>query len=172
MKKQGKEQEDIGSILKTVFARLGLGERMLESWALVLWKDIVGKEIAEKTQPLRVRHGILQVRVTHSGWMHQLYFFKPLLLKKLNERFKEKGAREGIVQDIKFFLGEIEKFETSDSGGNHGFPLKLELSPTEREGLERELAFIEDSELKESLARIFMRAKALQIQRSKTIPEH
>lgn len=170
MKKKG--EEEIGSILKTFFTRSGFGERMLESWALKIWRNVVGKEIAEKTEPLRIRHGILQVRVAHSVWMQQLHFFKPLLLKKLNERFKEKGVREGILQDIKFFVGEIEEIEASGSGSAPGFALNLELSPMEKESIEREVAHIQDLELKESLARIFLRAKALQIHRSKAVQDH
>jgi len=76
----------VGDILPTVLKSIGLGQRLKEQEVLGIWAQVVGEEIAARTQPLRVDRGVLHVRVDHSAWLHELHFMEKDILKKLKEK--------------------------------------------------------------------------------------
>ena len=67
-----------------------------------LWADIVGDQVARKTQPERLRNRILFVKVSNSTWMQQLQTMKPMVLERIHRTIK--GA---AIKDIRFSLGEV-----------------------------------------------------------------
>jgi predicted nucleic acid-binding Zn ribbon protein len=86
-----------GDILAVVMARLGLSGRLREREALTIWPEVVGSEIAKRSQPLRIKDGVLQVRITSAAWRQEVLFLK----KKIISSFAEK-LEPGIVSDIRF----------------------------------------------------------------------
>ncbi len=154
----------VGEILEGFFSRSGWTERILEGQVLESWAETVGKEIAEKTQPLRIRYGVLQVRVSNSVWMQQLHFFKGLILQKLNQGLREKNPKAVVVRELKFFLGEVENAESSAPPIHRDHP-PTELTSAEKERIEREVAVVKDPELRVALTRIF--SKGLETEKSK-----
>ena len=76
----------VGELLPTVLKSIGLGQRLKEQEVLGIWAQVVGEEIAARTQPLRVDKGVLYVRVDHSAWLHELHFMEKEILRKLKEK--------------------------------------------------------------------------------------
>ncbi len=76
----------VGDILPTVLKSIGLDQRLKEQEILAIWSDVVGKEIAERTQPIKVERGVLYVRVDHSAWVQELHFMEKDILRRLKEK--------------------------------------------------------------------------------------
>jgi predicted nucleic acid-binding Zn ribbon protein len=76
----------VGELLPTVLKSIGLGQRLKEQEVLGIWAQVVGEEIAARTQPLRVERGVLYVRVDQSAWLQELHFMEKEILRKLKEK--------------------------------------------------------------------------------------
>ena len=67
------------------------------------WKDVVGRTIAQNTQPEAIKGKLLLVNVSSAPWMQQLQFLKPELIEKLNETLGKE-----LVEDIRFKIGPVD----------------------------------------------------------------
>jgi hypothetical protein len=144
----------LGKILNPYLARVGLLQRMEEQKVLDCWEAIVGKAVAEATQPFRVRNRVLQVKVTNSVWMHELQFHKEMIIQKLND-----FLGRPVVRELWFFIGEKEggKEIPSESGKGKGAGRSRELSPEEKGRIKREISHLRDREMQEIFLRVFSR---------------
>lgn len=74
--------------LKDVFTgygdKSGLRDICLASTLTAKWPEIVGREVAEKTSPIRISDGSLIIRTASPGWSHQLSLMKTTIVEKLN----------------------------------------------------------------------------------------
>lgn len=99
-----KKASDISSLLEKILIDKGLDKKLQQYRAWTIWDDVVGPQIAQYAQPLRIRESILEVRVAHATWMQQLQLLKPKILKELNTRLGENS-----LVDIYWKRGEIDK---------------------------------------------------------------
>jgi len=76
----------VGDILPTVLKSIGLDQRLREQEILAIWPEVVGEEVAARTQPFKIERGVLHVRVDHSTWMQELHFMEREILRKLKEK--------------------------------------------------------------------------------------
>ena len=76
----------VGDILPTVLKSIGLDQRLREQEILAIWPEVVGEEVAARTQPFKIERGVLHVRVDHSTWMQELHFMEQEILRKLKEK--------------------------------------------------------------------------------------
>ena len=139
-------------ILSPYFRKTGLSRKLEENRIICLWPEIVGKAISENTQPLGLRNRILQVKVINSVWMQQLQFMKGIILQKIKNQDEGKG-----IDDIKFYLGEIEKSQQEAAKKSIYFVPREALGKEEKEKIEKEVEEVQDPEIRESLARLFAR---------------
>ena len=86
-----------GEILASVLSGLGLKGRLKEREALVLWPDVVGEEIAHRSRALRIKEGVLYVRVDSAAWSQELHFLKATILARFDE-----VLGPGLVKEIRF----------------------------------------------------------------------
>jgi len=49
-----------------------------------VWKDAVGKGIAEHAHPVWIKNGCLRVNVTDSIWLQELEYVKETIIEKVN----------------------------------------------------------------------------------------
>ncbi len=161
------EGKRLGEILESCFGRAGWGERIIEGKAIDYWPEAVGSEIAEKTQPFRIRAGVLQVRVPNSVWLQELHFFKTLILQKLNHRLKEKDPQARPLKDLKFFIGEKEPVESVRIQARREPPVQ-ELTWAEKEKIQKTVVLIKDKDLREVFQRFLSRGLQTEKSKSKT----
>lgn len=75
----------VGDVLAAVLARAGLTERVAQAGVIPAWGSLVGAQIAEVTDPVRLSaDGTLVVRVRSHAWMQELSLLEPELLRSLN----------------------------------------------------------------------------------------
>ena len=63
--------------------------------AINIWKDIVGKRIAEVSKPTGIKNGKLHVHVNSSTWRNELMFHRERIIQNLNEKLGD-----GTIQEI------------------------------------------------------------------------
>jgi predicted nucleic acid-binding Zn ribbon protein len=80
----------IGSFLKNA----GIEKRVKQNNPILIWKNVVGKKIAENTNPEKVEHGILTIKTENASWRQELLFKKSEIITKLNQELGEKTIKE------------------------------------------------------------------------------
>jgi predicted nucleic acid-binding Zn ribbon protein len=157
--RKGGKPSFLGDILNVYLNQPGLRSRMREQKILDGWDRVVGRPIAEVTQPGTVRNRVLQIRVINSVWMQELQFHKPLILQKLNE-----FLGDPFVQDLRFVLGEREP-ELGPKREEGQGKRSRELAEEEKERIAKEVSRLPDPEMREALFRLF--AKSLKTPRER-----
>ena len=91
----------ISEPLTKLMNSLGLKDRLKEEEVLKAWNEIAGEFIAKHSAPLRLKDGILTIRVLQPTVHYELdRVWKRELLDKLKRRF---GSR--LVREIRFRIG-------------------------------------------------------------------
>jgi len=155
---------------------MGLERAIRAHHALHAWDAIVGDEIARVARPLRFEGGTLWVAVKSNTWAQELNFQKATLLERLNReaeffslgaetppsgRDSEKKilAASDCFHEIRFVvrtsLGERAGSDPHGCPDEHraSHPAQMELSPEEREALQRSVASIEEPALRKAIYR-------------------
>jgi predicted nucleic acid-binding Zn ribbon protein len=73
--------------------------------ALRRWSDIVGPELAKRSQPDRFERGTVWVAVTGSAWAQELRMIKEKILERLRDACQEKD----LFKDVRFGVRPIVK---------------------------------------------------------------
>jgi hypothetical protein len=155
-RKRGRQESPIllGRVLRPYIHRSGLVPRIRENRLIEAWEQIVGKGVAEATEPSRLQNRTLQVKVVNSVWMQQLQFHKKLMLEKVNE-----FLGEPFLQDLRFMLGE--KAAERKGKEREAVPIR-ELKREEKEKIEGAVGYLPDGEIREVLSRLFARGLAVE----------
>lgn len=90
----------VGSLLTTVLP--GLGERLLEARISREWREVMGPEIAGRSEPRALANGDLHVIVDNSAWLQELTLREPDLRLRLASRY---GAN--AIRSLRFSLGSV-----------------------------------------------------------------
>lgn len=91
----------VGDILPAVLKSIGLDQKLKEREILACWPEVVGEEIAARTQAVKVDKGVLFVHVDHGAWMQELHFME----RQIIERLKEKKP-DVTIRKIRFGAGK------------------------------------------------------------------
>jgi len=76
----------LGPLVQEQILKFGLGKRMKEAQAVLIYKDVVGKEIAAVSEAFDVRGGKLFVKVHSPTWKEELLFTRHLIAEKINAK--------------------------------------------------------------------------------------
>jgi len=159
MRKRAKNLPSMGEVLGEFFKRTGMNRKIQEQRILDSWERAVGEGVAERTQPVSVKNRVLQVKVANSVWMQELHFMKELIMQKLQQQ-----TGNNILQDLRFFIGEIEPSGRKDRNKKKEEARidgqSLGLTEAERERIDRALSGITDPEMREILGRIYAKGLA------------
>ncbi|WP_456370371.1 DUF721 domain-containing protein [Thermodesulfatator atlanticus] len=136
--------EPLGSVLKRMWAAPAWQKSLLAARILDSWEGIVGKPLARAVKPLGFARGVLILEVADNIWLQRLRFEEKRLLARLNEL-----AGEAVFQRIRLILKrDRQNFYTKP-------PRKeVKLSEALLDRLRKELAIIEDNELREAFLRL------------------
>lgn len=94
-KKKLHEPTLLGALVQEQIQKLGLGKKILESQAVLIYRDVVGEKIAAISEVVDLRGGKLFVKVHSPTWKEELMFTRHLIAEKIN---KELGAE--VVKQV------------------------------------------------------------------------
>ncbi len=104
--------EKVGGLIETMFARLGIAEKVERASVVAEWEDLVGSHIARVARPVRVQGDTLFVEVESASWRMELSMMRPQLMRKLNA-----GKRRGRIERIVFVQADGRYSEERDGQG-------------------------------------------------------
>jgi predicted nucleic acid-binding Zn ribbon protein len=91
----------IADILPNILNKIGLKEKLKEREILACWESVVGEEIAEKAEPVKVADGVLYVHVEHGAWMQELRYMEKEILAGLRKKVPGIELRKIRFQSMK-----------------------------------------------------------------------
>lgn len=91
------ETEDISTILNKVMREEGLETPMLEQRALRAWPEVMGQAIARYTSDVKIRNGILFVKVNSAPLRQNLQMTHKRIAEKINTH-----VGSYILTDVRF----------------------------------------------------------------------
>lgn len=145
----------VGSLLQQMARQSELGRQLTRHQAWLIWDKLVGKQIAMRARPLRLRQGILEVQVDHPVWMQQLQMLKPQILKKIAEMIPNAGIEDIYLRQATR-SSQVVPPRQKQAAEAPGW-LKEELTSDERADIEKALNAIKDPELKDEMRRLYTR---------------
>ena len=89
--------EPINTVLDNFLNNSGLSSGVNQQKAMEFWSEIVGDKIAENTEAVSVKHGVLFVKANSSTWSQELQLKKKEVLSKINKRIGKK-----TITDLRF----------------------------------------------------------------------
>ena len=89
--------QHIGHAIEKLLRKAGLEKGVAQQNALFVWKEVVGKRVAENTTAEKIDHGVLMVRTTTPTWRQELQLQKTTIIKKLNKKLGKK-----VIKDVRF----------------------------------------------------------------------
>ena len=147
----------VGSLLKQVLNDQGMGDRLSRYQAWLVWDKIVGEQIARRARPLRLREGVLEVRVDNAVWMQQLQMLKPKILQKLNDKLPN-----AHIEDIYLRRGtHTQQQQTQPPPAAPPAWRNQQLDKNDLDEIEESLQGLNNVELKDELRRLFTLQKQL-----------
>jgi hypothetical protein len=98
----------VGDTLAGVLRRRGWGERLQAATLEGRWADLVGPQLAERCEPVRLAGGCLVVRAESQAWATQLRYLHTQLQTNANALL---GST--VVREVRLVVGPLER----DPGG-------------------------------------------------------
>ena len=83
--------------IDSMLRKFGIDNAVAQNNALNIWNEVVGKTVAKNTQPDRVEHGVMIVKVSSPTWRQELYFQKKEIIQKINNTIGK-----NVIRDIRF----------------------------------------------------------------------
>lgn len=157
-----KQAQSINALLKEMLGKPGLGEQITRHQAWLIWDKIVGKQIAARARPLRLRKGVLEIAVDHPVWMQQLQMMKTQILAKIQEQTPKAGITDLYLRKAGHSTTPTPAATTPAKSP----PLEdIKLSAAERSHIDHLVNHIENPELQQELRRFFCLQAKLQRKR-------
>ncbi|NLC71162.1 MAG: DUF721 domain-containing protein [Desulfuromonadaceae bacterium] len=147
----------VAEVVDRVLDRCGLQKRRFLFGIFASWEEIVGSRLAAHCEPLRLRGGVLEVRVDQAVWMQHLQLQKVKILEAVNRHMGEQ-----MIRDIFWRFGALEGTgeREEELSSAHLPPLSPDTPDGELEGeTEHLLQSLADPQLRETFRRLIVRAK-------------
>jgi predicted nucleic acid-binding Zn ribbon protein len=75
----------LGEILEALKAHSKLGAHLEHAQIFERWDEMAGPVLAKRSQPMKLRRGVLTVAAVSPVWMHRFSYEKASILKKINK---------------------------------------------------------------------------------------
>ncbi|MFC1785246.1 DciA family protein [Candidatus Neomarinimicrobiota bacterium] len=83
--------------IDSMLRKFGIDNAIAQNNALNIWNEIVGETVAKNTEPDRVEHGVIIIKVSSPTWRQELYFQKKEIIQKINNKIGK-----SVIRDIRF----------------------------------------------------------------------
>lgn len=145
-----------GELVLAFLQQQGLEGKIEEYRAWQVWDQAVGPQIAARARPVRIREGVLEVRVEQATWMQQLQLLKPKILVKVNE-----ALGKPVIRDIFWRRGTLDKTTAVIEPPRPDWR-SVTLSAAEEGEIQQTAAPFTDPELRHAFERLLSRQKRLE----------
>jgi len=144
----------IDSLFAELFKKRQWDKRLALHAVFKNWPQVVGPEIAERTEPQVIRGTVLWIAVSDSVWMQQLHLQKQALLEQINANVR--GSEK--ISDIRFQIDAVLGEEKVVAESPKPVATPQPIDPEEQKGFEGMIAAIGDKELRTRLLALWRKA--------------
>jgi len=151
------ELQHAASAIATALKIHGLSDEIRANRLLTEWAELVGPKIAQRTRPEGITDRVLWIEVATSAWLHELNLLRPQLVNGLLTRLGEPR----LFDEVRFKLaGRSRRPPTQAPAARARTAAAATRSPARpatgetREQIVREVAAIDDPDLRELIARV------------------
>ena len=89
---------NIMNILNNMFQGNKLEAPFLESKIPLIWNDVVGKYISERTGKIYAKNGVLFVHISSAPLKHEMMMNRVKIIGLLNEKLNQQVIKELVVR--------------------------------------------------------------------------
>ncbi len=143
---------DISVILNSLLTKKKLKKKIADCKVFEIWDDVAGEKIAEKTEPLELRKGVLKVMVSDHVWLQQLQFLKEEIKDRLNKKLGKKS-----VENLYFQIGKVEAAKEAEPDIAEELK-KVRLTKEERNQIEATLSDCDNDIIKTAAKKAMINA--------------
>ena len=152
---RAREATPAATAIASALAFHGISDEIRAGRLLTEWADLVGPKISQRTRPDGIRDRVLWIEVATSAWLHELNLLRVQLVAGLVERLGEPR----LFDDVKFKLAgrkPRDPVALRPRGRPVAKPVPEPIPATgaAREQIVREVAAVDDDELRELIARV------------------
>lgn len=90
--------ETLGEAIKAYLKAIGAEQKLKEIRLLNHWDDVVGKHIANATNDIYIRKGVLYVHIRSSIVKSELWMIRTQIVLKLNQIAEENILNEMVIK--------------------------------------------------------------------------
>lgn len=142
--------EPVRNVLEQIIGQLASPE-WLKNVLKLKWRQIVGDQLAKRTQVRQVKDGVVTVIASNPAVANELQYRKD----ELRRRIRDAAQFEPL--DIRIRIGVVQPEEVTRAKRIEEELSRLVLSPHEKELIEQTVAPIQDPQLREKVAKVFER---------------
>jgi len=88
----------LGNAIASFIENQGFKKKFVEADAMRLWNEIAGPVISERTEPVEIKDGILQIKVEDSSWRNELIYMEKDLRIKINSQIGKNVLKKIIFR--------------------------------------------------------------------------
>ncbi len=92
----------LGETLRELIVRRGWRDRLEGAGIFRVWETIVGPELAQRCEPVRLVGGRLVVRAENAAWATQVRYLTATITERADE-----VLRPGLVRRVDVIVGEL-----------------------------------------------------------------
>jgi predicted nucleic acid-binding Zn ribbon protein len=89
--------ELLGNIIRNYLKDIGVEKPVKRYEALSLWNSVVGKRIADVTEPVRISDGKMFIKVKNDTWRNELLYHKQKIIRDINLRLETKAITDIVL---------------------------------------------------------------------------
>jgi hypothetical protein len=149
---RGGKTDKLSASLPEIMRDKGWERKLDQHRVFIDWQSLVDETTAAHSRPLKVVKDVLWLEVENSSWMQQLQYQKFFLLQTLNEYLKISR-----FSDIRFVVEEKKKEAVVKKEKSIRF---VPPSTADVERFKKQISFIEDEQIRESLMRLWYLSQA------------
>ena len=86
--------ESLKKAIEGAIEKTGIDTALKQESAVFLWKEIVGKVVADVTEAISVEKGVLVIKTGSPTWRQELHLQKKEIIKKVNKKIGTKAIKE------------------------------------------------------------------------------
>ncbi len=154
MKDNGhKGPQSVSTLLSRITNEQGWRQQLDTHSLFLHWDKLVDKTTSTHARPLKIVNNVLWLEIANSAWMQQLQFQKVQLLEIVNN-----SLRLSRLEDIRFVLTNSDQTVERNKQTVHF----IQPSPAAQESFQKQIAGIEDEEIRESLMSLWYQSHSCQ----------
>jgi len=150
--KKNNSLQVLKNVLPHISQQRGWEEQLDLHSVFVRWHELLGCEITQHCQPLKIVKKVLWVEVENSAWLQQFQFQTVVLLEILN-----KSLRISKIKGLRFVLAEKDAGEEDKVEQGLCY---VQPSPQDIAAFEQQAGSIPDKDARDALVRFWYLSKA------------